>query len=120
MNIKVSKDLLSKVLFDGKYKLKIDETVDAGTIILIRDEEEIEINEFINIYELAHKCKEWAVLQGYNVTSKVTIRGGRSCKTQSIATARLTTDTSVFKVYGANTEPQSIFKACQWIMDNQK
>ena len=59
-----------------------------------------------NIYELAHKCKEWALTEGFIIYS--------SCKSASIYK-------DLEYLYGASnepTEPEAIFKACQWILDN--
>lgn len=116
----ISKELLSEVLKENVLSVRQYIEYDIFYKNVIMYECRKDTYDTINIYELANKCKEWAVAQGYNVTSKVTIRGGRGCKTQSIATARLITDTSVFKIYSANTEPQSIFKSCQWILDSKK
>lgn len=118
----ISKELLSEVLFDGKYKLEIDEIVADGTIILVRDEEELEINEFINIYELAHKCKEWALNQGYILESLI----NRSCVMGSnyeyFASVKIHKETNSMVVHNIheNTEIEAVIKACQWILDNRQ
>ena len=61
---------------------------------------------------LAHKCKEWAYnTTGLAVWSTVLTNGSKS---------------EVFKVvslesdFYADTEPKSIFKACEWIMEQTK
>ncbi len=68
----------------------------------------------INIYEVAHKCKEWAWDKGYIISS------GRTTSNDFC--------TSVFKVMTIDpyskeltqtwgvTEPEAIFTACEWIL----
>ena len=65
----------------------------------------------INIYELANKCKEWAH------TYKLSVRsfngyGGWFCTISSW-------DDSTFKSkeFNATTEPEAIFKACDYILN---
>ena len=63
----------------------------------------------INIYELAHKCKEWAVNLGYILYSTV---HGYECYIDS----RSFIDNTPIR-FLAESEPEAIFKACQWILD---
>lgn len=66
----------------------------------------------INIYQLAHKCKVWALEQGYSVMSRTRLFGGWVCE--------LMTDYGVEDIqFDADTEPEAVFKACQWILDNK-
>ena len=66
----------------------------------------------INIYELAHKCKEWAFNNGYYLNiynDAIDVVLKKSCKiVENI------TDGS-FKY-----SPMLVFKACQWILDNKE
>lgn len=63
----------------------------------------------INIYELAYKCKEWALNNGYEIYSKqdgfcgIGLSGGD--------------DYGVYwdYVFYADAEIEAIFKACEWI-----
>ena len=66
---------------------------------------------YINIYELAHKCKEWAALRQWNLQSAIYML-------DSTAYCELA-DSSFKEVFQAETEPAAIFKACQWILDNK-
>jgi len=69
--------------------------------------------QHINIYELAHKCKEWAMSQGFIVLTygeayynvDVHYHSNKS-KFGNLAFS----DT-------AQEEPEAIFKACQWILE---
>lgn len=71
----------------------------------------------INIYELAHKCKVWALSKGYIINSGATTSNDWS--------------STIYKVIKENpyikelshtweqSEPEAIFKACQWILDKE-
>ena len=66
----------------------------------------------INIHELAHKCKEWAYAKGYDLYSTNGWAGldpvggdGGSCYW--------------IDEFTSDTEPEAIFKACQWILENK-
>ena len=68
---------------------------------------------FMNIHELAHKCKEWAKDKNYILKSFI---GGRSfCIIESLIGKEVVVDAKI-----ADTEPEAIFKACQWIMEQNK
>lgn len=68
----------------------------------------------INIYELAHKCKEWALSKGYIINSGATTSNDWS--------------STIYKVIKENpyikelshtwgqSENEAIFRACQWIL----
>lgn len=60
-------------------------------------------DEEINIYELAHKCKEWAMDKGYYTESGLT---GKLAQCLVVGV----------KHFLADTEPEAIFKACEWIL----
>ena len=66
--------------------------------------------EEINIHELSHKCKEWARDMDYILVSNLNTVGAR-CDVYSGSDMVMSTD--------SDTEPQAIFKACQWILDNK-
>jgi hypothetical protein len=74
---------------------------------------------YINIHELAYKCKEWA-LANSNYTSFCTQfeKYQFSCylyKFINIFAEKQTTYT-----FRADTEPEAIFNACQWILENKE
>lgn len=72
-----------------------------------------------NIYELAHKCKEWALNKGYIIEIGVhpTIKKDRSDRDYfyKITTDRGQRFISNF-VEIIKTEPEAIFKACEYIL----
>ena len=66
----------------------------------------------INIYELAHKCKEWAWAKGIDLQIMNHGEAKFCCKI----------DERNVKYHSAKwgeTEPEAIFKACQWILENK-
>lgn len=71
----------------------------------------------INIYELAHKCKEWSLSKGYAIESCL------EHKTSIAAIISVDSDNPLFGTkhyYISDTEPEAIFKACEWIMEQIK
>ena len=63
----------------------------------------------LNMYELTHKCKEWALENGYELYSS------------SIGICDIFNNDFENKgAHIAGTEPEAIFKACQWILDNKE
>lgn len=112
----ISKELLSEVL-----GLKVWKVLDCNMNTLrycIYPNEGDEPSEYmfpINIYELAFKCKEWAyenkTLCGYNIELK-------SYKSENdYWLCELMSEDITFS---ADTEPEAIFEACQWILENKE
>lgn len=106
-----SKELLSKVL--GVYVTEF--FLDCESLVYVYDKifnENEQYKNDINIYELAHKCKEWALFEGHILSSWMTNPMNEIecyCKSNNI-------DRYPFQ---ANTEPEAIFKACEWILENK-
>lgn len=107
----LSKKLLSEVL----EKLIYDYEIFENHCFINEDER-------INIYELAFKCKDWALEQGYDVCEKE-IDGKFGLLTEEyIYPRRPILDRWIksddFPLF--NTRLEAIFKACQWILDSQE
>ena len=107
----ISKELLNEVLgYEASY-IQI-----VGTKLCFSCH--IKGGSNINIYELAHKCKEWAYKQGYAILSGNSAYGiGAffcSCK------GWLSENYDKRIEISHNTEPEAIFKACQWILNNKE
>ena len=68
----------------------------------------------INIYELAYLCKEWASKHHYSVMSgwEMTHWGGA----YRVDVFR-NSDNILFSMSTVKTEPEAIFRACEWILD---
>lgn len=99
-----SKELLSEVLGNGIYvHVSLDNCVVSWN--------NANKDESINIYELAYKCKEWANKQNYDNNCFVVIL-------YEDMTARVIITEDGFG-FNEKTEPEAIFKATQWILDNK-
>jgi|GEM_PF-2309201 len=72
----------------------------------------------INIYALAHKCKEWAFNNGY--LSQSTFVNNFVKNVKSSCRLLSTSDLENYRDFYADREPEAIFIACQWIFDNKK
>ena len=106
----ISKELLSEVLSSLTLLEIIDGKIDNNVYFKV---EEIDILQSVNIYELAHKCKEWAKRKEYTITMYL-----------HLDTVAITIYKDSKKVFSTpsmtvQTEPEAIFKACQWILDNK-
>ena len=69
----------------------------------------------INIHELAHKCKEWAYNKGFMLLSGLYIRGKIWCEIYKPLDLNNT-----ITQFGEDTEPEAIFKACEWILKQKE
>ncbi len=69
----------------------------------------------INLHEFAHRCKEWVMSRNgfYAVWYDVDFKSFQCSITNEI-TCFVDDDS-----FQADTEPEAIFKACQWILDNK-
>lgn len=118
----ISKESLSEVLGCDCSECYFEDTYNLINYKYQYDvtwSEEIQYdNSSINIYELSHKCKEWIRKQGYALT--VT-----HVEYQGIVYAELVDYSSdipkiIDDIFKADTEPEAIFKACQWILENKE
>ena len=98
----ISKELLSEVL-----ELPIDTAIESqrGTSICYGNGLTTLAN--INLYELAHLCKEWSSTKGYTVATWKNIT----------TNMWIAVDIEINKQKQADTEPESIFKVCEWILE---
>jgi len=70
----------------------------------------------INIYELAHKCKEWAFNEGYSILIDILGIDNYQISMEQLKDGK---PAYVKDLYNT-TEPKAIFLACQWILDNKE
>ncbi len=81
----------------------------------------------ISIYEFMYLCKEWAFQQRYNVYSlgkwRDSYRDTYLSYSVTIKTFEENIDYAMNKCYNdkfyADTEPEAVFKACEWILENK-
>lgn len=103
-NIEISKELLSEVL-NHTVILEIDIDFEDSKVGYLLDNKNW---YFINIYELAHKCKEWAFKQGYSYLGNKGLINIYS-KTGTMVAI---TDKNVVNWFDIYID----FKACEWIL----
>ena len=105
----ISKELLSEVLSCEIIEVYINEDSNTNNIsfdwISIQSKHRAEIN----IHELAHRCKEWAINNEYTILSGYKTGRGYVYIREIDSPAG----------WQQKTEPEAIFKACQWIYDNK-
>ena len=113
MNNIISNELLSEVLSvytNGNYIVK--NTV-CYTVVDIRRGYETygdSENKEINIYELSHKCKEWAWNEHhFQINSGIAEFGGYALITNN--------SISFVSMDVPMDEPEAILKACEWILE---
>lgn len=72
-----------------------------------------------NVYELAHKCKEWADKQKdcFSIVSGKVPNNYYCCI--EVRFAWLGT-ADYERYFRADTEPEAVFMACEWILEEQK
>ena len=122
----ISKELLSEVLKD-KLKEEYNGSYDFicnGVVNLERNEVsstlgfyDSELDFFINIYEFAYKCKEWAnnlPSKRYQLYSGICPKSLNYSVCSIFSGAIEQTEEII-----ANSELEAIFSACQWILDNK-
>lgn len=74
--------------------------------------------ETINIYELVHKCKRWAELNGCGfVLCSSTYNNNGYCEIKKITEKRLVS--VMWQPDQFKSEVEAVIKACQWILDNK-
>ena len=114
----ISKELLNEVLNVEIYGIEIPrDFLDSNT-----DHITIWFNEYersrINIHELAHKCKEWALDNGYEIVSRILSSDHQKTGHCYIVKCEYEYE-KVIKIFNEKTEPEAIFKSCQWILENK-
>ena len=113
----ISKELLSEVLGIEIYSCKL---VAQTTIVRYKFDAVGEVRDSsINIHELAHKCKEWAFNKDMFILSSASLPRGKFTSSYCVAEKQFSYPTKK-ETFHANAEPEAIFKACQWILENKK
>lgn len=113
----ISKELLSEVLGEDINDIVNDKTTPKNIFQYeikkrMLDGSGVAYRE-INIHELANKCKEWALQQGHILSSWETNPNSgveAYCRSSNV-------DRFPFQ---STTEPEAIFKACNWILGNKE
>ena len=108
----ISRELLSEVIGTSERDVRLSNNT---LICLVGNGSEYRVN----IYELQNLCKEWAFSLGYQLHSYYNDMGNveySDCKIwfrDNIVWSMVDTDIT-------STEPEAVFKACQWILENKE
>lgn len=78
----------------------------------------------VNVYELAYKCKEWALKQNCSIESTYRNTIGLAwvvynVKYDGYDKFGIKHEHTYKKEFHSDTEPEAIFKACEWILENK-
>lgn len=112
--LEISKELLSEVLkLNITYIERCNNSIIYKISVYDREEE-------VNIYELAHKCKEWAFKYRYMIDSNISPTF-KEVNNGIVGTSLIyNLNNMESKRFQSDTELEAIFKACQWILDNKE
>ena len=109
----ISKELLSEVLnLNITYIERYNNSIIYKISVYDREEE-------FNIYELAHKCKEWALSKGYYLASNKYSDGGCCQYFTEDSNECASCGGIKSNIIHAESEQQAVFNVCQWILDNK-
>lgn len=111
----ISKKLVESVIGEDIYGIILIEDNVVKYCTLDKTEVMFDMfdNKQINIYEFAFKCKEWIISQGIAIESgKYEIDDK-----EYICRYYLPGRCSSWQNYFGLTEPEAIFKACDWILN---
>ena len=127
----ISKELLRAVLGVKVEYIRLIDIYD-GRLDARANDLHITFEEYvenINIYEIAHKCKEWAYYKGYIINTALEPLTHKESwqydlfklryeKIDMVMDIPPTQHFIITKSY--DTEPEAIFKACEWIFKEMK
>ena len=115
----ISKELLSEVLGFGVYQsIRKDEYAYNDIKLNIINTELL--YDYVNIYELAHKCKEWIINKGY-VLKLCYVLENDTRELCFIETTLLRSNqySSDYYDIDSKTEVEAVIKACEWILNSK-
>jgi len=113
----ISKELLKEVLGNRSHSLKVYGINNQHFDVILngRDFQD----EKLNKHELANECKEWALTKGYEVHSNIGNNLTEKVKGYwKLCYERTGKPVKNMMYETCESEPEAIFKACQWILDN--
>ncbi len=107
----IKKELLEKVL-----GISIEKVLEENYHIAFRIHPDGQTVK-INYYEFANKCKLWALnLDEYTIESGLTWGEGYV----NLFGRYACSDSEPDEIFVEDSEPKAIFKACEWILKEQK
>ena len=123
--MEISKDLLSEVLSSSSTCLiKVHKVIiknhSLNYFYNSKDSSHrpFEDNKYINIYELAYKCKEWIILKGLSYTVYYD-DSFKNYKCEILEENFNDGIDAIGDIFVSSNEIQAVFSACQWILENK-
>jgi hypothetical protein len=114
----ISKELLGVVL--SNYGISgVYPSYDESDVMTAVQYEIEEIVFEINIYRLAHLCKEWARSEGLEMFIYEIKDSQKNYEVRVLRKEERDSDEYVFSWWNLDTEPEAVIKACLWILDNK-
>ena len=108
--MRISKELLSKVLRKEVTQIGGENSIvryHRVEYVGMDNHRQVRADGNINIYELAHICKEWA--------DKEAVNSFKSWKGDDVWHSEFTYGFE-FIEFDGDTEPEAIFRACEWML----
>ena len=116
----ISKELLSEVLrIPIESVMSKTDWSDYGELLVFSTDYQ---HGHINIYELAHRCKEWILAQGYEIAIFAHIESDKPAWELSLNYG-YKSESEIGSLYDTgfhNSESETIFAACEWILKEPK
>ena len=112
-DLKISNELIKNVLVEETENLPDDFTFDIiDNYIIFADDGECMFE--VNIYEFAFKCKEWAFKKNYTIVDGIDGIGEDICYIMNLS------GYSLDNYYEQGKNYHNVFKACEWILEQNK
>jgi hypothetical protein len=124
----ISRKLLSDVLGHGEADI-VDRPDEKHVWYSYRSDPEQTVRH-INIHELTHKCKEWAIDKGHEILSgparHPVSKTPDKTEWEAMVNHRVEfgadgyREKHDYKDIWNDSEPEAVFKACEWILERGK
>lgn len=98
---------------------KMGESLRANDICIIFAQTDYNPYIILDKHALAHKVKEWAFEQGYELFSKI-LSNDHQIRGNCLVLRVESDPETVLKIENADTEPEAIFEAGEWILSQAK
>ena len=104
----ISKELLSEVIPIGGNNIELIELVENEITVLYR----VGGWSYYNVHELANRCKEWALTNGYKLLDQC-----NAVVVTDLNDSELHIEDEDFKI---PYKISRVFQACEWILENKR
>jgi len=111
----ISSELLSRILpntSDKSYRIGPDNS--GVFVVIVTDHAQHGLRSYLNIYELAHLCKQWCISIGFEVTTVVS---------EFYVTCAIVDKDNNYEpnpLFNGANEQEAVFAATQWIYEQSQ